>query len=504
MRSKNALRNLIVYLFYEAIVFVCGIVFPHFIILIYGSEINGLTSTITRILSLIHLVQAGAVGAAIFQMYDPVAKGDYEKQSAIIYSSRKFYNIVSIIYLFASLIVGLIYSFYLESETLSFISIFLSFLILALNGTNILLFNSICDIFMSPHQKKYLLLLCSISEQVIRYSLIGIVIFLRLNFLYIYVCYFIGGVVSVTMNLLIYKHFTKGKLNSNPTDKHYKIPNRNYLMLSSIGTEAVTASPTIIITTFVGLVSSSIFSVYAMIFTSMKTILSSIQLSFSAVFGNLTKTADDDKIYKVHSVIELITMMLGTAATSTVAFVIIPFIQLYTKGADVNYVYEILAIFVVIYTFAFSFFTSFSYIGTVYGLFKDTCKIIIIFGAVGIVVSLVSVLLFGMPFVMIGLILNIVGSSIVTLIVIKKKVCWFKVKNLLFRTIAMAIISISSLLLYYFLNIEITKWSEWIIYSAVVFLSSGLAFIIYCILFERKTLKNLIKYFGIVLKRRRR
>ena len=92
MRSKNAFRNLLFYLIYEVLCFILGIIFPRFIIHAYGSEINGLTSTITRILSLINLIQAGAVGTAIYQMYKPVAEDDYDKQSAIIYSSRRFYN----------------------------------------------------------------------------------------------------------------------------------------------------------------------------------------------------------------------------------------------------------------------------------------------------------------------------------------------------------------------------------------------------------------------------
>ena len=141
MRSKNAIKNLVVYLCYEVFVFVLGIVFPRFIILEYGSEINGLTATITRILSLINLIQAGAVGAAIYQMYKPVAEGDYETQSAIIYSSRRFYNRITVVFFSVAMLAGVFYSFHLQSDTVSFIEILLSFLILALNGSGALMFN---------------------------------------------------------------------------------------------------------------------------------------------------------------------------------------------------------------------------------------------------------------------------------------------------------------------------------------------------------------------------
>ena len=222
MRSKNAFRNLLFYLIYEVVVFAFNIIFPRLIILGYGSEINGLTSTISRILSLINLIQAGAVGAAIFQMYKPVAEGDSETQSAIIYSSKKFYNVVSIIYLTLSLGIGVFYGFYLKSPSLSFVAIFLSFAILALNGANILLFNSIYDIFISSHQKRYLLSLSALSEQIVRYSLIAIVLLFKFNFIFIYLCYLCGGLVSVVLNTVFYKKLSKNIIN---TRRCYFYPN---------------------------------------------------------------------------------------------------------------------------------------------------------------------------------------------------------------------------------------------------------------------------------------
>ena len=495
MRSKNALSNLITYIVYEIFAFALGILIPHFIILIYGSEVNGLTSTITRILSLINLVQAGAVGAAIYQMYKPVADNDFETQSAIIYSSRKFYNKISLIYFALAVAIGLFYSFYLENDNLKFLSIFLSFLILALNGTNILLFNSICDIFLSPHQKKYYLSISAIVELVVRYGLMAVVLALRLNFVFIYVCYLIGGISSIFLNIFFYKKFSKKVLTRNPKCKDYKIPDRKYLMLASIGSEIVSASPTIIITTFISLTSSSIFSLYALIFTSMKTILNSIQLSFSAIFGNLTKSANDSKIYQVYSIIELITIALGTICASCVGFLLPAFVNLYTIGADANYLSTSLAIFTVVFTVIFAFRTSFSFVATVYGLFKDTCKITLVFGGIGILVSLFCVIAFGMPYVMIGIIFNELSCAITTLVVIKKKVLWFKTKKLLVRSCIMAIVSALSTVAYYIGNPIITNWATWILYGVIIGLISLLIISLYCFAFERKSISLLFGYF---------
>lgn len=495
MRSKNAIKNLIIYLIYEVFVFALGIIFPRYIILQYGSEINGLTSTITRLLSLINLIQAGAVGAAIYQMYKPIAENDYETQSAIIYSSRKFYNKITIIYLVLAVCVGLFYSFYLENDSLKFYEILFSFAILATNGSFTLYFNSICDIYLSPHQKKYYLTISSIIGQIINYSLLTFVLVLKLHFIFIYISILLGGICCCLLNVIFYKRISKNKIEKKPVNTKYKIPDKKYLMLSCIGGEAVTASPTIIITTFIGLAYSSVFSIYALIFTSMKTLLNSIQLSFSAIFGNLVKTSDDEHIYRVFNLVELITFIVGIILSTCVGFLILPFINIYTRGfIGFNYYYPILALFVVIYTALFTFRTSFGYVATVYGIFKYTCKITLIFGGIGIVTSTISAIIFGMPYVMVGLLTNQLGCAIATLIMLKKKIPWFKTNNLFKRTIILVLFSSIGFITYFAIKPLIDTWLKWIIYGIILVVFVGILLLIYCVIFERKEIKYLFAY----------
>ena len=275
-------------------------------------------------------------------------------------------------------------------------------------------------------------------------------------------------------------------------------------MLTSIGSEAVTASPTVIITTFIGLTYSSVFSVYALIFTSAKTILNSIQLSFSAIFGNLVKTSDDDKIYRVHNCIELISIMLGTVFAAGVGFLLIPFIKIYTKGIDdVEYAIPLLAIFVTIYILIFTFRTSFSYVATVYGLFKKTCYIVLFFGISGIIISIFCAIVFGMPFVMIGLLYNQLCCSIATLIVLKRDLRWFKIKKLFIRTFVMCLLILASILSYYYFKPEINRWIVWILYGFVCVALTLTILMIYCLIFERKELKLLFGYLINIIIRRK-
>jgi len=495
MRSKNALKNLISYIIYTILVFALGLIFSRFIILTYGSEINGLTSTITRLLALINLIQAGAVGAAIFQMYKPVANNDFETQSAIIFSSRRFYKKMTVIYLILALVIGIFYGLYLHNENLSTIEIFLSFLIFASNGSFAFLVTAPVDIYASPHQKKYYLIIAAILEQLVRYLLITVVLVFKLHFLFMYVSIFVGGLVGAILNTLYYNKITNGQIKKVPLKKDLVIPNKKYLMLSSVGSQAVIASPSVIITTFIGLSYSSVFSIYFMIYTSIYTLLSSIQLSVSAIFGNLVSTSDDEKIHSVYDSVEYLTMTIGTIISVCTMLLFLPFISLYSQGiTDIEYVVPLLAVFTVINICLFTINMSFSYVATIYGYFKYTCNVTLTTGFIGIVISTIGAILFGMPYVMVGLIFSQTGSIIATLYILKKRLNWFSIGKLFLRSLFMILMVGIAYIISINLNERIQSWVSWLLHGLSFVGISILVVIFYSLVFERKTFKALIFY----------
>ncbi len=495
MRSKNALKALIAFFVYEIFIFVVNIIYPRWIILTYGSEINGLSSTITRVLSLVNLVQAGAVGAAIYQMYKPVAENDTVTQSEIMYSSKQFYKKITVIYTLVSLMVGGFYSIYLASSQLSSMEVFFAFAILTFNGALQLYVTSQCDIFFSAHQKKYFVTFSQLIYQVVNYSLLTVVLILRLPFFCIYVAMLTGGIVGAFLNFCFYRKYSKGIINKNPGNKHYIISGRKYLMLACIGTEAMTAAPTVIISTVLGLVYSSVFSVYSLIYMSMKTLISTIQLSVSPIFGNLVKTSEDAKLYRVYDLVEWITMMFGTLLSTVTAVLIIPFIELYTNGVeDAEYLYPVLAVFVIVYICLFTISSSYGYVSTVYGLFKQTCRITLTSAIIGIGISVICTIMWGISYVMIGLLFYQLTSLVLTNNVLRKNVRWYETKGLVRRVIFMFILTMSAFFMYYGIRWSIISWFEWFASACCVAIMAGVLILIYAVIFERNQVKTIFAY----------
>lgn len=58
MRSKKAIINIVVSLFQQLVTILCGLILPRAIIGAYGSNVNGLISSITQFLTYIALLES--------------------------------------------------------------------------------------------------------------------------------------------------------------------------------------------------------------------------------------------------------------------------------------------------------------------------------------------------------------------------------------------------------------------------------------------------------------
>ena len=502
MRSKNALRNLMFSLAHEAFILALGLIVPRFVILSYGDSINGLTQTITRLLTLVNLLQAGAVGASIFQMLKPVADGDFEKQSAVMYASKKFFDRMGVIYLVIVSVCSVFFGFYLRDESLSVFEIIISFLVLAINGSLYFFFTSRYDIVFSSYQKKYLLTISSFAERVVYYGLLFLVVSGKLHFIFMYAALLCGGIIRVAINTVFYYRLTKGRIVKKPAETDFKIKDRSFLMLASIGDQMVEAAPTVIITTFISLAASSVYSVYALVYISLKSLVNSFHHAVAAIFGNLVATSDDPRVGRVFDSLLYIFMMLGAFLSSCCAFLFMDFIGLYSDGfTDGIYVEPLLAIFIVAYVAIFAVRTVFNFVSHSYGLFKVTCKATLICGAVSLAISVIATVLFGMPYVMLGLLFYHFGTMCVLIHAFKTQIPWFSLKPRWFLRIAvMILLPVASWWLYRSEWILINSWFGWFgtacVYAALV----AVCLLAYSAIFERKAMVMLWGYAKAIFK----
>ena len=496
MRSKNAFKNLMVSLGYEVFILALGLIVPRFIILSYGDSVNGLTQTINRMLSLVNMLQLGAVGASIFQMLKPVGVGDYETQSAILYASQKYFNKIGTIYLLVVAACAVFYGFYLQDENLTPVEVILSFLVLAVNGSLYFFFTARYDIVFSSYQKKYLLTVSAFAEKIAYYVLLFLVIYGKLHFIFMYVALLCSGIVRVLINSYSYRKLVNDKITKNPENKKLVIKDRKFLMLASLGDHAIAAAPTVIITTLINLAASSVFSIYSMVYISMKSLINSVHHAVSAIFGNLVATAEDGRIKTVFDALLYVFAMLGAFLASCSAFLFMRFVELYAAGfTEDAYIQPVLACFIVAYIAIFAVKTVFNFVSNSYGLFKLTCKATLICGAVSLCISVISTSLFGMPYVMVGVLLYHFATMCMLIVAFKKRITWFKLeRKWLGRSAIVVVLPVLSWLAYKSGIFCLGGWIGWFVMAVVYAIAMGVCILIYTLAFERETLAALLEY----------
>ena len=486
----------------QVVVLVFGFIMPRLIILTYGSAINGLTATIHQILSVLNLLQAGAIGASIFAMFKPVADSNYRQISLILNSSRKYFKRLGWLFLLLTFILAPIIAINNSDISISFLEILSAFLILGVNASFTFFFYSRYDILFSSDQKRYLLSIASLIEKLIYYSLLFIILSNKIHFTYMYVAVLIGSSIKISLLYLIYRKKYASKIVPIKKGEYYKIPNRGYLLVNQISTQVVESSPTIFIAFNYDFRLASVYSIYYLIILMIKMIINTIQLSISEVFGNMIVSEDDKKIKKVFDLMVFIYVVIGVFLTTCAAFLFMPFVSLYTEGiTDVNYNFPLLALFIIIYALIYCFYMPFYTLSNVYGLFKETYMQALVTGIISLVISFVLTIYYEMSFVLTGLMFYYLVSMIYRIIIIKRKIDWFTIKKLPSRFLLY--ISLP-LLAYYMQQTSVQNISSWIsLFCTTIYTASVVIAILsfYILLFERKMFFEMKNYVILLINR---
>ena len=108
-RTEKFFKNGLTSALHQIVVMIAGFIVPRIMLTCYGSEINGLVTSITQFISYFNLVEAGLASAATFALYKPLADGDQAKINGVVSASRRFYNISGGIFMGLSTALALVY-----------------------------------------------------------------------------------------------------------------------------------------------------------------------------------------------------------------------------------------------------------------------------------------------------------------------------------------------------------------------------------------------------------
>ena len=104
-RKRKLIYNTIASLFRQIAGIICGLILPRLILNNYGSDVNGLVSSITQYLNLISIFDAGMGTVIEASLYKPLSEKNIKNINQIMSSAQKFYKtIVKLLFVYVILI----------------------------------------------------------------------------------------------------------------------------------------------------------------------------------------------------------------------------------------------------------------------------------------------------------------------------------------------------------------------------------------------------------------
>ena len=115
-RQENSLKNLFYGLGSFVITTLISIIIPRLFLVSYGSEVNGLISSIKQIFAYFALLEAGVGGATLQALYGPMARNDHEEISAILSATNHFYRKTGFWYAVGVAVLAILYPICVKTD----------------------------------------------------------------------------------------------------------------------------------------------------------------------------------------------------------------------------------------------------------------------------------------------------------------------------------------------------------------------------------------------------
>lgn len=400
MRSKRAIRNFIATFLLQVVVIVFGFVFPRVIIKNYGSEVNGLVSSITNFLSYISLIEAGFGGVIQYMLYKPIAKKDTKRVNDILAASQRFFGRVAYVFIVYVVILCFLYPTIINVE---FEWLFTASLVIIISISTFAeyYFGWVYKVFLYADQKKYIVSLFSTVTYVL--NIIAIVIMSKFN-VSIQVLELASALLfvirPVLQNIYVRKKY---KLDIKSGNKNFPIKQKWDALAQHIASVIHGNVDVVVLTIFRTLQEVSVYAVYTLVVTGIKKIVAMFYDSISSGFGDLIARKENEKLNETFNVAESMFYSFIVIVFACTLVLTTPFVAVYTNGiTDTDYIRPVFGYLIVIATLLHSLRLPYSSVTLAAGHYKQTRNGAIIECLVNLFVSIILVINFGLVGVAIG------------------------------------------------------------------------------------------------------
>ena len=206
-KNRRVIRNIVTAIGYQVVIAVFGLVLPRLYLVNFGSEVNGLNSTIKNIFAYLSLLEAGVGLSAQYSLYGPVAKGDTGSINGILSATRRFYLKTSVAYTAITVGFALLYPLIIKTE-LDYFTVCCIILLYGVPGIVLFSLRGKYNAFLEVEGKKYVVTSLAMVTMVLSNLLKLIFLMLSDNLLLIQATYCVPSILQVVFIIFyVRKHY---------------------------------------------------------------------------------------------------------------------------------------------------------------------------------------------------------------------------------------------------------------------------------------------------------
>lgn len=501
-RTEKFLKNTLATGLLQIITMIAGFIIPKIMLVYFGSEINGIVTSITQLISYLTLLEAGLSGATVFSLYKPIAVGDTYVINRILAAAKNLYYKTGHIFSCMVVLCAVAYPFFIQTTKLDYWELFFLFCILGVNG--VLEFYTLAKYraLLTADQKTYVISLASIVQVAMNVAIVAVLSFAGCSIVIVRAV----AVLAIFARTYILWAYCRGHYRfldfSVPPDNEAMKQRWDALYLQTLGA-VHQGAPILIATFFLSLLDVSIYAIYNLVILGLNAILGIFMTGLTSGFGDLIARDDKKAFQKAFREFEFLYNIAITAIYTTMMFVYIPFISVYTRGSDINYIYPIFAFLMTWNGYVYNIKNPFGMLVISAGKYKETRVPTTIQGVIELAGGIAFSFVWGLNGLVVGSILSNLYRDIEFLFFSPRHLTHVSsLHTIRLWTVNTFLFCVASFLGFHFQTIQMGNFGEWILYAAVICLICTVVVLaVNALLFRRLAKDAFYRFKNIFLRR---
>ena len=420
-KKDNRIKyNLLSGFLYQIILIAVGFLLPRLYLENFGSEVNGVLSTIKQIFVYMTLLEAGIGLATTQALYKPVAEKDHNKSNAILSATNIFYAKTGAIYSAIVLLIAVVYAFLIPTSIPPF-ELFAIIILTALPSLFSYFVQAKYRVLLEVDGRKYII---TNSETVLQLlANVGKILVLLLtdSLVLIQLVYCLLAIAQLGY---IYIHAKRRynwlQLNAKPDFE--AISQRKSVLVHQVSGMVFNNTDVLLLSFMCDFTVVSVYTIYNIFFSQVQMFITSITSGISFALGQMFHT-NREKFMKVYNVYETFYIMATFIIYTLMAVFLLPLIEIYTQGIDdANYTNVYLVLLFVIMNLLSNGKLPSNHVLEYSGKFEETRSHAIVEMSINIIVSVVAILAWGICGAIIGTIAALLYRGTMMIYYSNKKV----------------------------------------------------------------------------------